>query len=62
MFGKNDLFGATAIVFSLVPESGCCSNKTLNRSQRKNCLTFESYTEMWDHFRNIVDFEKVKLS
>ena len=60
MFGKNNLFGATAKAFSLVTESGCCSTITLNRSERKNHLTFESYAEMRDHFRDLVYSEKVK--
>ena len=60
MFGKNNLIGATTRAFSLIPESECCSNITLNRSERKNPLTFESYAEMRDHFRDLLYFEKVK--
>ena len=60
MFGKNNLFGAIAKAFTLVHESGCCSTITLNRSKRKNPLTFESYAEMRDHFRDLVYSEKVK--
>ena len=60
MFGKNNLFGATARAFSLIPESGCCSTITLNRTERKTPLTFESYDEMRDHFRDLVYSEKVK--
>ena len=61
MFGKNNLFGATARAFSLVPESGCCSTITLNRSERKNPLTFESYAEMRDHFKDLVYSKRWKL-
>ena len=60
MFGKNNLFGAIAKAFTLVPESGCWSTITLNLSERKNPLTFESYAEMRDHFRDLVYSEKEK--
>ena len=62
MFGKNNLFGAIAKAFTLVHESGCCSTITLNRSKRKNPLTFESYAEMRDHFRDLEYSEKVKAA
>jgi len=60
MFGKNTLYGATARAFSLVPESGCCSTITLNRSERKDPLTFKSYAEMRDHFRDLEYSEKLQ--
>ena len=63
MFGKKQLvIRTTARAFSLVPESGCCSTTTLNRSERKNPLTFESYAEMRDLFRDLVYSEKVKAA
>ena len=33
---------------------------TLNRLERKNPLTFESYAEIRDHFRDLVYSEEVK--
>ena len=60
MFRKNNLFGATARAFYMVTELGCCSTITLNRSERKDPLSFESYAEMRDHFRDLVYSEKVK--
>ena len=46
--------------FSLDPESGCSTTTTLNRSKQKNPLSFESYAETRDHFRDLVYSEMVK--
>ena len=61
MFGKNNLFGVTARAFSLVPESACLLYRNhWSFRMKKTLLTFESYDEMRDHFRDLVYSEKVK--
>ena len=47
---------------SLWPVDRGVTTITLNRPERKNPLTFESFAEIWNSFRDLVCSEEVKAN